>query len=284
LKEIVETAEGLLRACVILFMVGSLLGAGLAVTPRDALAPLRRIRFVALTLLVGWIVSPSVAFFLLQAVPLDQPYATALLLLALAPAAPFAPIMMQTARGDAAYIAAFMLLSTVATVVIMPVAVPIVTGTAAVEPTAIARPLVLFVLLPLIVGLAIRHVDRALAEYAKPPVAIVTNASGASLLVLIAVLYGSDVVNAVGSYAIATQVVFVAAVTLLAHAAGRVLRDDQRSVLTIGMCTRNLGAALAPLAAVERDARAIVMIAIAAPVTLAASALAARWLARRKNH
>jgi bile acid:Na+ symporter, BASS family len=51
-------------------------------------------------------------------------------------------------------------------------------------------------------------------------------------------------------------------------------------VLTLGMCSRNLGAALAPVMAIEPDPRAMVMLAIAIPVTVGISALTARWLLR----
>jgi BASS family bile acid:Na+ symporter len=49
----------------------------------------------------------------------------------------------------------------------------------------------------------------------------------------------------------------------------------------VGISTRNIGAALAPLAAIDSDPRAVVMVAIAVPLTLAAAAVAARVLAQR---
>ena len=276
-----DAIDAAVNATVLLFMVASLLGVGLAVTPRAALAPLRHRRFVVLTLVMGWIAGPAVAWLLLQLIPIDRPYATALLMLALAPAAPFAPAMMQAARGDPAYTAAFMVLVSVATVVIMPLAVPLLLPGAAPNPLVIARPLALFVLLPLAVGLTVRHVNREVADRVARPAAAISTAAGAALLVLIVVRYGQDVLHAIGSYAIFTQMVFVAVVTALAHAAGAGLRSEQRNVLTLGICSRNLGAALAPLGAIEQDPRAIVMIALAVPITLACSIVTARWLARR---
>ena len=144
----------------------------------------------------------------------------------------------------------------------------------------LARPLILLVLLPMMVGLATRQVSPAFAERARRGVAALTNASGAMLLVFVVFLYGRAVLNAVGSYAIVTQALFIVIVTLVAQVAAVGLRDEQRSVLTLGMCSRNLGAALAPLAAVERDPRALVMVVVAVPLTLVVSLFAARWLAR----
>jgi BASS family bile acid:Na+ symporter len=270
-----------LGPCVVVFMVGSFAGMGLGLAPRDALVPLRHARFVALTLTVSWVVCPALAYLVLQVIPIERPYATGLLLLALAPCAPFAPKMVQTARGDPAYLAAFTVLSAIVTVVVMPVAVPILVPGLAADPLTIARPLILFVLVPLLVGTIVKGIYGRAAERLRSPVAVLTNVIGGVLMVAIAILFGRAVYDAIGSNAIVTQVVFLVAVALAAHVLGVGLSDEQRSVLTIGVCTRNLGAALAPLAAVDGDPRAIVMIAIGAPVTVAVSALVARWLGRR---
>jgi BASS family bile acid:Na+ symporter len=217
---------------------------------------------------------------LLHVIPLAQPYATGLLLLALAPCAPFAPALLQRARGDPAYTAAFMMLAAVATVAVMPLAVPQVIRGMSVEPALVAGPLVSFVLLPLLLGMAVRALAGGRVGAIRRLVAALTNGAGLAVLVLIAVIHGSGVLAAIGSHAIAIQILFVAVVTSATHLAASGLPPEQRSVLTIGMCTRNLGAALAPLGALESDPRAVVMIAIAAPVTLAMSGMTARWLAR----
>lgn len=269
------------RVCVVVFTVASLAAVGLGVTPRAALAPLRDARFVVLTLVAGWVLCPAVALALLQLVPIDPAYAAGLLMLSLAPAAPFAPAMMQMARADGAYAAAFMLLASVVTVVVMPAAVPALLPGVTVAATAIARPLVILVLAPLGAGLLVRQLAPARAEWALPFLARIISFTGAALLVLVVFRYGHDMASAVGSYAIATELIFVVSVTLGAHALGSLAGDAEQRVVTLGICSRNLGAALAPLAVVESDPRAIVMVVIAAPITLACSVFAARWLSRR---
>ena len=262
------------------FTAGSLLAVGLRSTARDAFAPLTDARFVVITLLVGWIACPAVAWLLLTMVPLDRPYAAGLLVLSLAPAAPFAPALMQRARADDGYVAAFMILATIATVVILPFAAPVLIGGVAASPVVIAQPLVLFVLLPLLAGVLVRWLNRAVADRAVTPVTVIANAAGLVLLAAIVPLYGPGMVGAVGSFAIAMQIIFIGLVTVLAHLAGAGLSDSAQTVITLGMCSRNLGAALSPLATIEPDPRALVMIAIAIPVTLGCSIVAARWLAR----
>jgi bile acid:Na+ symporter, BASS family len=272
-----------LRAAVIVFMIGTLGGVGLGLAARDVGAPLKHASFVALSLFLCWVVCPAVAVLLLQVVPLDSGYATGLLLLALAPCAPFAPAMAQMARGDPAYMAAFMLLSAASTVIMMPIAAPLLVEGLTPDPVALARPLVLFVLLPLLVGMAVRTRWRAAADPVRRFVAVITSFAAGVLLVLTAVLHAGSVLDAVGSFAIAAQVLYFAAVTATTYLFGSALPHGQRSVLTLGLCTRNLGAALAPLTAIDHDPRAMVMIVIAVPVTIGVSLAAARWLARREQ-
>jgi BASS family bile acid:Na+ symporter len=273
-----------LRLSVMVFMLGSLGGVGLGLVPRDAMAPLGHTRFIVRSMAASWFVAPAAAWLLVQVVPLERPYAVGLLLLALAPCAPFAPATVQIAGGSSAYLAAFMLLSAVSTVILMPLGVPLLVPGLSVAAAAIARPLVLFVLLPLFLGMFVRAVRPQAAERTTRPVALVTNAAGLLLLVLIVVIHGRGVIDAIGSYAIAVQLVFLVAITAAAHALGAGLADEQRSVLTLGVGTRNLGAALAPLMAFDSDPRAVVMIALGAPLTIAISTLTARWLARHGRH
>jgi BASS family bile acid:Na+ symporter len=271
-----------LQACVVLFTAGGLAGVGLAVSPRKALTALAHGRFVAMTLLSSWVIYPAVALLLVHAIPLDQPYANAMLVLALAPCAPFAPALVRAAQGDAAHLAAFVILSALGTVVSMPLALPWMIDGGSVDAAAVARPLLILVLLPLFAGLALREFGPAAADRAAVAVAALTRAMTGALVVLVAVIFGRGILEAIGSRAIVAQIAFVAIATLVVDRLGRRLPDGERSVLTIGLSTRNLGAALVPLGSIDPDPRATVMIAIAVPITLGAASLAAYALARRR--
>jgi BASS family bile acid:Na+ symporter len=271
--------EAVLRLCVVVFVVSSLAEAGLGVSPRAVLAPLRHARFVVLTVVVGWLVCPGVAYLLIHVLPLATPYATGLMLLALAPGAPFAPALARMARADSAYMAAFMVLTGAATVVLMPLGLPFLISGSSADPAVIARPLLILVLLPLLAGVMTRGLRPRIAERIGPSLAAITRALTGGMVLLLVVVHGRGVLDAVGSYAILTMLVFVGIVTLVSHLCGAGLAEAQRKALTIGMCTRNLGAALAPAAVIDPDRRVIVMIVIAVPVTLVVGALTARRLA-----
>ena len=80
---------------------------------------------------------------------------------------------------------AFMLLASAGTVVLMPFMVPWLTQGLTADPWTIAKPLLLFIALPLVIGAAIRRSAETVAEKAAPIVKMVT---GLNTLVLCAVL------------------------------------------------------------------------------------------------
>jgi len=272
--------DGVMRIGILLFMIGSLGGVGLRVIPRDLVRPLIHTRFLVVSLVTCWIFCPLVAVLILKFIPLARPYAAGLLLLSLAPCAPFAPAMVRIARGDGSYLAAFMVLSAVTTVICMPIGVPLLLGGVQVNPWNVARPLLLFVLVPLLVGLAVSALRPDAAAWLRPKLEKVTTTAALAVFVPIVHLFGPGIISAIGSRAIAAQVLYLLVTTGMTHALGAALPDHQRSVITLGICTRNLGAALAPISAVASDERGVVMIAIGALSTLFWSTIIARRLGR----
>jgi len=72
-------------------MVGNLLELGLRLDLNKAMAGLRDVRFVTLSLLWAFVLCPALAYVLGVVLPLSEPYAMGLLLLGLAPCAPLLP-------------------------------------------------------------------------------------------------------------------------------------------------------------------------------------------------
>jgi len=277
---VAEILQILLKISLLLFMVGNLLDMGLRLNLQDALGGLRNGRFVVLSGLWGFVLCPALAWLLTQVIPLEPPYAIGMIMLGMTPCAPFLPMMVERARGDMGY-AAFMLLASVATVVYMPLAVPVMVKGLTADAWTIAKPLLLFVLMPLAVGMVIKRASAALASKINPFVRKTTGIATLVMLVLCLVVYGRDFISAVGSYAFGTQILFFSVATAAAYGLSFGLPPSQKSVLALGMATRNIGAALAPLFAMpDVDQRAIVMVAIGVPMQTIASLLAAGWFAR----
>lgn len=277
MSNLLTVAAMALPGCIVAFMVCNLAAIGLELEIRAALAPLGNLRFVMVVVVLDWLLGPAFAWGLAKAMPMAEPYALGLILIGLAPAAPFLPMMVRRAGGDLAYAACFMLIAAVGTVIFMPVMLPILAPGLAVSSWTIARPLIVLLLVPLAAGLAIRAWAPLAASHIHRLVKRLADAATLAMLAAIVILYYRGFVEAIGSYAIAAQLIYAIGTTVGSYRLSGGLPLDQRSVVSLGACTRNLGAALAPLLAVTADPRTTVMIALGVPTTLLVAALAARW-------
>lgn len=236
---------------IVVFMVGNLLHVGLRLEVAEAVAAVRDLRFAGISSLWCFVLGPALAVLLTKIVPLAEPYALGLVFLGMAPCSPAIPIMVRKAGGSLAYMSAFMLLAFGGTVVLMPFMVPwLATGFSA-DPWTIAKPLLLFIAIPMAIGVAIRRFARNVAERTAP---IVKKVTGLDTLVLCAILlwlYRADIVGAVGAHAIATQVLYYALLGSASYLLGFGLTYEQKAPMTLGICTRNVGPALAPLFAID---------------------------------
>ena len=132
--------------------------------------------------------------------------------------------------------------------------------------------------------MAIRRASASIAAKLQPAVKKTTGLATIIMLGLCLVMYGKGFVGAIGTYAIGTQILFFSLVTAGSYGLSFGLPQAQKSVLSLGMATRNIGAALAPLFAVaDADQRAIVMVALGVPMQTIFSLLAARWFSRRAS-
>jgi BASS family bile acid:Na+ symporter len=268
--EVTDHFTIVLKITLVVFIASSLMDMGLRLDPPDAARGLRSVRFVGLTLFWGFVASPALAFAITRFLPLAPPYAMGLLLMGITPCAPFLPRIVERAKGDLGHTAAFMLLTSVATIVIMPLALPLMIEGLAVSAWTIAEPLVLVALLPLAIGMALRHVSTALAMRLQPLVKRTSSLATVAVLVACVAVFGRGLIDVAGSLAMAAQLIYFAVITALPYWIGCGLPHEQKIVLSCGMATRNLGVALAPLfSLVEVDQRAVVMVVLGLPVTVA---------------
>src|SRR5512137_707880 len=193
---------------IVIFMVGNLLEVGLRLEVAEAVAALRNVRFVVISLLWCFVLGPALAVLFTKMIPLAAPYALGLVLLGMAPCSPAIAVMRNKSGGSLAYMSAFMLLAYAGTVVLMPFMVPwLATGFTA-DPWTIAKPLLFFIALPLVIGAAIRRAALTVAEKSAPIVKKVTGLNTLILCLVMLWLYKGDILSAVGTYAIATQVLY----------------------------------------------------------------------------
>ncbi len=273
--------ESIYKIVVMIFTVSNLAAMGLEINKDEAIVTLKNPRFIMLIFVWGWIVGPALAWGITQIIPLSAPHAAGLLLISLAPTAPFFPLMVTKARGDMSAAGAFILVATIGTVIFLPLLVPFLIKGLTVSIWGLAKPLLIMVLLPLIVGFIIKVKKEAFANKIGP----IIKKIGTLFLLITAVmtfwLYWEEMLSAIGSYAVGAQVLFLGIITFLAYKIPFGLKKTQRSGMALGMCTRNIAAVfVAYFSIVNPDPGVFVMIVLVVPIALIVALIAARIFAK----
>ena len=265
----------------VFYAVANLASMGLELDLRETLRSLRSVRLLALTLGWSWVAGPALAVLLTKVLPMAEPYAIGLLIFSLAPTAPALPLFIRIARADMSLAAAIMPLSVVGTVVLMPLMAPILIPGLTVSSWAIGKPLLLTVLLPLVIGAAVKVYAVRAAEKIFPVAKKIAGISTLLLLVFTLVFHGRALLTALGSFAVAAQVLFTVGMAL-SYFFGFGLNQAQRSSLALAVCSRNGGAMFVAITAFPvLDPRLLVMILMAVPVPVIVWFFVARFFASR---
>ena len=251
----------------LVFVVSSMLAVGLSLTVGQILVPLRNARLVILSLVANFVLMPLAALLIARVLRLDQPLAVALLLLGAAAGAPFLPKLAGVAKGDLAFAVGLMVLLMVLTVGYMPLVIPLLLEGVSVDPTQIARSLVMLMLLPLVVGLAVRARFAVAAGRTAPVLNKVSTMSLTIMIVLMLVTNIRSIIGLYGTRGVLASVVFLLVGFGLGWLLGGPARDT-RSVLAMGTAQRNIAAALVVGGQNFDEPQVVVMVVVVAIVGL----------------
>jgi BASS family bile acid:Na+ symporter len=252
----------------LLFVVGGMAAMGLGLTVSRIATPLRDVRMVLLLLLVNFVVVPAVAIAAARLLPMEQDAATAVVLVGCLAGAPFLPKLAQLAKADVALGVGSMVLLMVVTIGYAPIVVPLVIPGVTVDPLAVAQSLVLFMLIPLGIGLLIRS---RLPELADSWVGPVGQASSVGMLlgVTSALLVSwQDVVGAIGTWIFVGVAIVLVAGLASGWLAG-VGRPGDRVLLGLATAQRNIAAAILVATTIGGDVVVLTLVgALVLPIVL----------------
>jgi predicted Na+-dependent transporter len=227
----------------LLFIVASMLAMGMSLTVAQILQPLRNVRLVIVALLGNFVLVPLLAFIINRVIPLEQSLQTGLIVLGTAAGAPFLPKLVQGAKGNVAFGVGLMTLLMVATIVYMPLVLPLLLPGVEVNPWDIAQSLIVLMLLPLAIGLLIKAHSPDAADHWGP---VMNKISSLAILVLLVVGVGLNLANIValiGSFGLLALLIFIAGCLAIGLLLGG--RDPAiRSVMGLGTAQRNVSAAI----------------------------------------
>jgi BASS family bile acid:Na+ symporter len=212
---------------------------------REFLRPPNRLRRA---LIAMYVVVPIVAVVLAMAMDLATPVRAALLAMAVAPIPPVLPGKQLKFGGKTNYVFGLLVAVSLAALAMVPLCVEVlglVFGRqASFGPDQIAKLIATTILVPLILGLVVRHFAPGFAERIAPWISRLGNVLLLAALIPVLIKAWPAVVSLVGG----GTLLAIAAVVATAILAGHVLGGpdpDERSTLAIASAMRHPGIALA---------------------------------------
>ena len=250
MSTIMQFLETIFKPMVLAFTVSSLFAMGLQVKMPEVIAALKNKKGMALIFVWGWVLAPALAYLITWVLPLAEPFVIAVLLSSLAPCAPIVPLMVVKARGDISFAGAFIPLAMIGAVVFIPLIAPLMVKGATISPLTLAKRLFLTLLLPLAIGAAVRHYADTVATKIFPAVNVFAKIVTLVGIAACVVIYGPPVVEMFGSFAFLAGTIFMVVMALVSYRFGFGLKQNQRSVMSLGMLQRNMGGILIVLFAI----------------------------------
>src|SRR6476619_8472961 len=183
-------------------------------------------------------------------------------------------------QGNVAFAVGAMVLLMVVTVGYLPIVLPLMLPGVTVHPWEIARSLLLLMLLPLVIGLALKARYGDLAARVKPALAWVSNVSLILLIALITAANIDKVLQVSGTLGILAGLLFIALGLGTGWLLGGSNTDTQR-VMALGTGQRNIAAALVVATQSFSDPKVVVMVIVVAIVGLIVLMPLSRALASR---
>ncbi len=238
-----ETLNLLFNLSVVIFVIATMLSMGLLLKVSQIVAPLKRPLLLAVVLVTNFLLIPLATLAIVTLLPVDTGTKEALTILSLSAGAPFIPKLAEIAKGDTALATAVMLLLMVATVFILPFALPIfLGGEVDVDSFAIAKSLVMMMIIPLIAGLAVKAKYDLFASRWQTRMVKLSNIMLLAIIILLTLINVKDIIGILG-YPLVAILLFQVTAVVIGYAMGG-KEYHKRVVSSLSAGQRNISAAL----------------------------------------
>jgi len=218
------------------FVIFSMITMGLGLTVTQIIEPFKNVNMVILSLIANFVVVPLFVFAIITLIPVTEGVRIGLILLALCGGAPFIPMIVSMAKSQVGSGVGLMLLLVIATIFLMPLAIPILFTGASVSPWSIAQSLIFTVLIPLLIGLLIKGYFVTFAANLQKLTALLTNLLVLTLVVAMLVLYSEIIISNIMVLPI-IFLFFLGSMGVGYLAGGK--NRDARIILSVGTGLRN---------------------------------------------
>ena len=275
-----EVFSILVRIFVPIFAVGSMLTVGFRYSVQEIVKPLRDIPGVITAVVANFVLVPLLAVAILWLIRIETPLAIGLMVVSVAAGAPMLIRLTQIAREPVSFAASILVLLLVVTMIYMPIVIPRLASGDPISARAIARPLLLTMLLPLCLAFVVRALSPRTAETLLPWAGKITNVA-LYIMVGATVLGNLDAVLGVfGKGAILSALLLIAGAFAIGYLVGT-FDKREKIVLGFGTAQRNFGAATVVAVQSFTDPNVLVMTVVCSTVAMLLLPFA-RLLGKRK--
>lgn len=238
------TVEMFINVGTAIFVLSTMLAMGLNLSVDQILTAIDKPRLVSKSLALNLAIVPIVAYVLIHMISIGSGYAVGILLIAVAPGAPFGPKFAELSSSNLALVNGFMLVLGSISVVTIPATLALLLpGTAAIDPLSIGWIIFGIQFVPLVVGLSLASRCSSVANRLYPLVQRLSDASFVFLLVLLLLVYVGDMLTLLGTGTLLVSSVIVVVSLLLGYVLGGPAQGG-REVLATTTAARNAAIAL----------------------------------------
>jgi BASS family bile acid:Na+ symporter len=240
--------QALLLHCLQASIIGTVFSFGLQATVSDALFLVRYPGLLLRSVIAIFVVMPLVAILMVEVFALPRATEIALVVLALAPIPPLLPKKESKAGGEGAYALGLMVVMGLLAIIMVPLLTWLLGAyfdrDFGMPPQAIAKVIIIMIVLPLLAGMVVRGLKPSLAAKLARPIAL-----GSIVLLLLAaapILYAAVpiVVNLLHSGTLLAIIAFI----VIGFAVGHLLAGpvpQRQTVLALSTASRHPAIALA---------------------------------------
>lgn len=256
-----EIVRGIAGALVPIFVVSIMLNVGLTQRPTRFLGHLRNGRFLARMLLANLVVVPALMVLATTVVELEPIYRAGLIVFGLAAGAPFLIALTKQSENDISLAATVMTVLIVGTVIVMPIALPLLLEGVTVDARGIIGNLLLQMILPMVVGMLLLQFFESFAAVIQPWVARIGQWALYAMMAAMIVGYLDRMADRELWKAILTGLVVIVVALLVGYAMGGGL-VDLNEVGGLATAQRNTAAAMIVAAQNFSDPRVVVVVTL----------------------
>lgn len=272
--------EMALNVSVVVFTVTSLLESGLGLTLAQIIQPLRNVRLVITSTLVGHLLVPLIALAVSRLIGIEEHLRYGLVLFGLVAGVEVGPKMVGIAKGDVGFAVGLMIIQLGLTVIYVPLVTYLLLPEVQFDHVSLLAKLCVTIALPMAIGLFLKQSREKLADRLSRYIHKFSLVLMLVMVGLIIFLKYEEIFELVGSGAIGAATVFMAVSFITGYLLGGP-KSGTRKALAVMSGMRNGGVAIMIASQTFDDPGALMMVITTSVIMFVIIPPTAYWLGRR---